>query len=675
MAIMFVLAAAVAVLGQLTQLAVEIPVVGYGILQPSTGFLVAMLLATERRHWAGIVLLFFAAEFLILDFSVSSVENIAAISDSLASLAIVVIGCSILRWRYPGGIDLIRLLPDLRDFFLLAVAIAFPLGFAQSLLAPYLVDSLPGLPNWHERTAYELMSVLVFAPLVLAWVTPQTNFRQLANRAAGFELLLVGVVLAIILGSGLYGEQDAGRTTYHFVWAVALWAIFRFDVRVLVLVLAITTCFVAWKVLAITDADSRLAREFSSLGVAVAAYLVVAATVCLLVNALIARGRKLQTGFSAVRRHIRQLVSTIPATIWVYNVARQRIEYLECSVSERWWTDGVRNNAQSFLKHVHPDDRQFSEDRWQKIMRGGLDSPASSVYRFKKDDGSILWKRALTLPAPWFEDEEQRFAGIIIDVTDEQKFSEDMQRLSKIVSEADKLNAISALSAGLAHDWNNLILVLNSEASNLRAHAGDSAAALESAAVIEQIAEQGSGITGQLLTLARREEKEYSECDLRSEVSNAVELLKRALPRNITLTTSINCEGSPVVPCSGVDLSHLILNLGINARDAIGENTGTIQIDVDAPRPGEIYGQPADVAELKLGDDGPGIDDESLQQVFEPLYTTKADMGGTGLGLATVKYIVDAVGGEILLESELGRGTRMTIHLPVVQTPTSPQTQ
>lgn len=666
MAMIFAAAAVIAVVAQLLQLAVEIPAKGYGILWPTTGFLVGILLATERHHWVGVVLLFVAAEFLAVDLSASIFEIVTALGLPLTSFAIVVVVCSIARWRYPDGIELTRMNPDLRDFFLLAATIAVLIGIASSL---------PGLANWHERAAYELMSVLVFAALILACVTPQTHDRPLANRAAVFELLLVGIVLAAILGSGLYGAQDAGRTTYHLVWAVALWAIFRFDVRILMMVLAITACFVSWKVVTIIGADPGLAREQSSLGIAVAAYVVVAAIVTLLVNALISRGRKIQTDFSLLRRYVDQLVSTISAAVWVYNVPERKFEFINSSESERWWTDGMRTVPDSWLGKLRASDRDAAAVRWQGIAEGRLNRPISSVFRLQKDDGSQHWKRTLTLPAPWFDDDDQRYTGIVIDVTDEQKLNEDMQRLSKIFYETDKLNAIGTLAAGLAHDWNNLILVLNSEASNLRAHAGDSATVLDGADVIEQIAEQGSGITSQLLTLVRREEKEYSECDLRSEVSKAVELLELALPANIILNTSINCEGSPVVTCSGVDLSHLILNLGINARDAIGENAGAISVDVDAPLAGEIHGQPADVAVLKLSDDGPGIDSDSLQRVFEPLYTTKADMGGTGLGLATVKYIVNAVGGEITLESEPGQGVQMTITLPVIQHPISPRDQ
>ncbi len=218
--------------------------------------------------------------------------------------------------------------------------------------------------------------------------------------------------------------------------------------------------------------------------------------------------------------------------------------------------------------------------------------------------------------------------------------------------EAEKMQAVATLASGVAHDFNNLLAAV---LLHVRLIEEEPAKAREAAAAIRDLAEQGSEVVGELLIFARSDDSLPPHTfDLAALVSDQRAVLKHLLPGGIDL--EIEGAGS-VVPVVGnpVALRRLILNLVVNARDAMADNPGTITITV-ARRGGRAI--------LEVMDTGPGIAEEYRDRLFEPFFTLRRKGRGAGLGLAVVYAIATAHGGDVELTSGSGEGARFVVRLP-----------
>ncbi|NOU34109.1 MAG: response regulator [Polyangiaceae bacterium] len=235
-----------------------------------------------------------------------------------------------------------------------------------------------------------------------------------------------------------------------------------------------------------------------------------------------------------------------------------------------------------------------------------------------------------------------------------------------------RLEAVGELAGGIAHDFNNLLTVISGHAS--LALAEDPAASVaESLRVIVQATERGAHLTHNLLSFSRKRVLTRRVSDLNEVIAHAHALVRPAVSTEIEVTL-VRAPSAVVVSVDEVELEHAIINLVTNARDAI-EGPGTIRIEVKtmqvddeliARHAGKLAGESAVVSVV---DSGGGMDAATLERVFEPFFTTKAVGRGSGLGLATVRSIVDQHGGLVVAESLPGQGTTFAIMLPLATVP------
>ncbi|MEZ4242091.1 MAG: ATP-binding protein, partial [Myxococcota bacterium] len=238
------------------------------------------------------------------------------------------------------------------------------------------------------------------------------------------------------------------------------------------------------------------------------------------------------------------------------------------------------------------------------------------------------------------------------------------RELDQGLLQAARMETVGVLLGGIAHDFNNMLSTLLAHLGLLRTQTEDPRAR-DRIDRMESAVDRASELTRRLLTVARGTGSELGPVDLRRVVLGAVELVEPTLPSGVRLKTTMPQEMAPVLGAAG-DLEQVIVNLLVNARDAVG-NRGTIRV---AARPFR-HGERGLGTALMVEDDGPGVPPGRKDEVFQPFVTSKAR--GTGLGLAVSRQILRDHHGRIWVEDRPGGGARFLLALRHADTSEIPQ--
>jgi PAS domain S-box-containing protein len=255
--------------------------------------------------------------------------------------------------------------------------------------------------------------------------------------------------------------------------------------------------------------------------------------------------------------------------------------------------------------------------------------------------------------------------GVARDITAERALQLEHSALQQQLHQAQKLEALGALAAGVAHDLNNLLTPILGNASLLPETRGSERTLL--AGEIREAAELARDLVGQLLAFGRRQPLEVRLVDLGQVIGGFRTLLRRTLREDIALELALPDGPAPLLADVG-QLEQVLLNLAVNAQDAMPHG-GTLSIRVseravDAASAEGLALIPGPHLVLEVVDTGEGMDDATRERIFEPFFTTKEKGKGTGLGLATVWGIARQHGGDVEVESAPGRGARFLLLFP-----------
>ena len=278
-----------------------------------------------------------------------------------------------------------------------------------------------------------------------------------------------------------------------------------------------------------------------------------------------------------------------------------------------------------------------------------------------------VWLRRWTIRAETHRlDLEAGTAQLAEELEVRKRAQAESERLRDQFVHAQRMDAVGTLAAGLAHDMNNILGGILAFSEVLYAEAKDKDVKADLAR-IRQEAERGAQLTRSLLAFSRRGQYRRRAILLHSVLDDMMPLLSRTVGKNIQIA---RVDGPPtIIDADSVQLGQVILNLCLNAADAMG-GTGVVTITTHEV---ELADKQIDTlpagryAKLAVKDTGSGMDAETKKRAFEPFFTTKPVGKGTGLGLAMVIGAVQAHGGAITVETEPSKGTTMTIYIPASQ--------
>jgi two-component system cell cycle sensor histidine kinase/response regulator CckA len=349
---------------------------------------------------------------------------------------------------------------------------------------------------------------------------------------------------------------------------------------------------------------------------------------------------------------LRQVVEASGMGTWIWDGKRGTLSWDEalCRIF------GVRpedapTDFPGFMARVHPDDREM-------VARTVAHHRATWVcddfeHRVVRPDGEVrhLLSRGNTL----LDDDGQPigFRGCIFDITTRK-------RLEAQLHQAQKMEAVGQLTAGIAHNFNNALSVIIHNAALCRDRADQETA--EQLAEIEYAGKRAAEMVRQLMIFARSDSHaRKSAIDLARSARRTLEMCRRTMDPRIVLELDAAVDLPPVHANAG-QIEQVLLNICLNARDALEQAktpSPRIQILVDCPRP--------DATRVRVSDNGPGMAEEVRAHLFEPFFTTKEVGRGTGLGLAMAYSIIADHQGRIDCKTQPGQGTSFEIVLPAAE--------
>ncbi len=288
---------------------------------------------------------------------------------------------------------------------------------------------------------------------------------------------------------------------------------------------------------------------------------------------------------------------------------------------------------------------------WVGRVRQG-ERLADSDARLRRKDGS--WIEAIVSAAPLTDG--GRHVGVVAVLVDVTR----QRRLEAQLRQAQKMEVLGQVAGGIAHDFRNILTVMSTVGEAIRSRLPPEAGELQAdVAELLRAAERGATITRRLLIFSRLEELKLRPTDLRTEVQEAVSVLRRLVSATIAISADLPREAVPVNLDSNA-MIHILANLATNARDAMPDG-GQLRLIV---RRVAENGEP-ERAVVEVVDTGTGMDPDTLGKVFEPFFTTKPAGIGTGLGLPIVQGLVVEQGGTVSVDSRVGRGTTVRLFFPL----------
>ena len=320
----------------------------------------------------------------------------------------------------------------------------------------------------------------------------------------------------------------------------------------------------------------------------------------------------------------------------------------------------VHPNLDTFIKMIEPGDREkFVEG----IELAKLGNQIKNLEIAVKKKSGELEHFQVTM------DPERGSNGAIESIFGACQCVTERKALENKFQQAQKMEAVGQLTGGIAHDFNNLLMVVMGNLQLVEQLVKGDERALKRIRAAIEASEKGSDLTRRMLAFSRQQTLQNKELDVNTLLVNMQDLLQQAVSATVELKI-IPSEDLWPVKADQTMLETAILNLTINARDAMALKGGSLIIESQNRSLDDVYAKaneevlPGDYVEISVTDTGTGIAPENIEKVFQPFFTTKGPEAGSGLGLSMIYGFVKQSGGHVKIYSEVGHGTSVKLYLP-----------
>ena len=378
--------------------------------------------------------------------------------------------------------------------------------------------------------------------------------------------------------------------------------------------------------------------------------------------------KRAEAALAESEARLRILVDNSPIGIFTTD-QEGRVTFCNPSVHRMLGSDARDDLNRLWARLIDKEERDGALTRWHAYL-AGPDGEFDDEYRMHRTDGSSFTVHVRIAPVRAGAD-IRGFVGIAEDVTAQRSLELEQERMRRQMQQAQKMESIGQLTGGVAHDFNNILCsVLGFAAlAQRRLHNTADDRLTDYLQAITSAGERGRDLVAKMLAFSRSDVAD-APCALEPHavVRDALNMLAAVIPSSISLDEEL-AEATPPIMADPVELHQALVNLVVNARDAIGEH-GHIRVALRTCRGAreecDACHRPieGEFVELVVSDDGSGIDPAHIARVFEPFFTTKQVGSGTGLGLAVVHGVTHRAGGHVRITSRTGAGTEVRMLLP-----------
>jgi two-component system cell cycle sensor histidine kinase/response regulator CckA len=319
--------------------------------------------------------------------------------------------------------------------------------------------------------------------------------------------------------------------------------------------------------------------------------------------------------------------------------------------------------SKTFMGITHPDDLQEDLNKMKKLIAGEI-REFSMEKRYFHKNGAIVLGNLFVSPM-WGVGKEPNYHIAIVEDITERKTKEQKMR------QVQKMEAMGILAGGIAHDFNNILAGIIGYAELARDDTPKNSPLKDYLEGILKSSNRAKDLVSQILTFSRKSQEKRQPVQLSMIVEEAAKLIRSTIPTTIKIRQNID-DAIAFINADPTQMHQIVINLCTNAAHAMQETEGVLEIvlsSIDITQEFIIKYHdisPGPFLKLEISDTGTGIDPKIIHRIFEPFFTTKEREKGTGMGLAVVHGIVKDHGGDISMNSQLGKGTTFTILLPQV---------
>jgi PAS domain S-box-containing protein len=334
--------------------------------------------------------------------------------------------------------------------------------------------------------------------------------------------------------------------------------------------------------------------------------------------------------------------------------------YRMCGVEKGSFTVDLDN----VLALMHPDDRSRFAAFRADYSAGG--HPEPFAYRIVRPDGECRHHQLVADPIVDERGAVTGSLGTVRDVTHATRAEQQRQELQSQLQHSQRLEALGTLAGGIAHDLNNTLVPVLALSKLLMKYLPPDDQGRAKLATIHRAGERARDLVRQILAFSRKDTPMRQPVDVAALLRDSLKMIRASVHSTITVDEVI--ESVPLVYGDPGQLHQIVINLVVNAAQAIGGNIGMITVTLAVDPDPSVVPDPSEPAHpmlhLCVRDTGCGMSDATMQRVFEPFFTTKPVGEGTGLGLSIVHGIVTQHGGRMTVMSRVGEGTRFDVYLP-----------